>query len=37
VLKDTSFSTGSAEGIPLTGLEGVLRMLASVEGGSSFP
>jgi len=37
VLKDTPFNTGSAEGIPLAGLEGVLRMLASVEGGSSSP
>jgi len=29
VLKDISFNTGSAEGIPLAGLEKVLRMLAS--------
>jgi len=37
VLKDTSFNTGSAEGIHLGVLEGRLRMLASVKGGSNSP
>jgi len=35
VLKETSFSTGSAERIPLAGLDVVLRMCATVEDGSS--